>query len=65
MLAGEVKSIKQQMQTLLQKGHNDDELIAALMVSSGLAQNGMEWPGTGWYRVGWNGLEQDLSLIHI
>ena len=49
MLAGEVKSIKQQMQTLLQKGHNDDELIAALMVSSGLAQNGM----------GWNGLEQD------
>ena len=52
VLAGEVKSIKQQMQTLLQKGHNDDELIAALMVSSGLAQNGMEWPGTGWYRVG-------------
>ncbi|XP_076437318.1 coiled-coil domain-containing protein 13-like [Babylonia areolata] len=31
VLAGEVKSLKQQMQTLLQKGNNDDELISALM----------------------------------
>lgn len=31
VLSGEVKALKQQTQTLLQKGHNDDELIEALM----------------------------------
>ncbi|KAK7093088.1 coiled-coil domain-containing protein 13-like [Littorina saxatilis] len=31
VLSGEVKSVKEQMQTLMQKGHNDNELITALM----------------------------------
>lgn len=33
ILASEIKMLKQQVQTLLKKGQNDDELIQALMVS--------------------------------
>ena len=36
VLASELKGLKAQVQTLLEKGAHDDELIAALMVSKGL-----------------------------